>query len=1658
MKNARIIVFLIVVVIILVSLSIGIRIYNNQNKETPNIYEGSIGSSIKKEDFSYKKIANATVMASKESDNLISSDATFQISFDENVTREYVEHIYSFSPMIGYNVEEKDSKTYVLKPICELDSNKLYNVVEKTEDGIKKWAFQTNNDFKVSYAYPNNYLYKSNTNVEISFNSDLADNQNLNEYIRIEPPIDGYWDNEKYKNTLYFYHPNEEFLNGENYVVILKEGLRDSNGNVLKDDYRFGFKVNYSSSDVGVDSTFLLSENLFKLNTNISFEAVMNFYYKTEKYSVKDSNLKIFEVGSKNKFLALLEEYNLNKNLPNQLYYSGEEYNLVYEKDCSKYEELASDTIYKQVKICNIETDFASNKAGYYFAIIKLDNYYAMKLFQINDNMSSFSILDTGEIFSLFKNADNSNNEVEVYLNNSKIGKTNKDGVLYLEDIPNYENILKSDFNFIEFKSEDPIILDITSAIYDTRYQIENPTTFSRFSNGYLYTDRHYYKVGEEINFFGYARNRVYDVKNATLVIEANDREIFRTELELDSLGAFTYKYKIDDITQGSRLYAHLLINGIRAYSIYDISIVDYSISQYNVNVETNENTLVAGDETLVNISAKTYDDTPLINVPFKFVRKDDNKSIISSNQDVYTNSTGEAVGKISFSLNNEPSNVERPHYITYRVENNMLDGGSTEIYYNIYEYKNRANVDINYDEVKNEFVININEYEVKNKNKPANDKITINAYAKYVTRDFVRTEINEYTRQQEKIYETRYNPKSEEDKTFEVEVKDGKATLTVPNWSDTKNEKGYYIFNVYLNNNENKILTYSEYESNYYRVYDYYSVKENSNNIKIERTIKKNKIPYYDLYTESLPKKFGDKALYELREKDIYNPHYLFWDDENSSRKTKKLSGDKALDDYSNIEIYTVLISGKGVQILDFKNKPVEFSIDEENGFNYAFYPVIFDGEKIYSPYFSTWSGQIETQSKYRYFIKNILDTEEKLLDIDISFDKEKYSPGDFAEIKIKTSHNGIGEQSAVNLSAVDQAYLDENGYQYVRICNSVENYYSYSANEISSNLYIPITTYDEAGGGGGGDGSPRDDILTTAFFEKVITDKNGEATIKVKLPDNITNWVVTTQAISNIYRANYRLDNLTTTLPYYVGLNLKDSYIEDEKFAFVVKSFGDGLYGKDTNYKVYILDDLDKELEMDELSSKVGDAISYKIKNGLKVGNYKIKLEGTCENKKDSLLMDFKVKKAGLEIKYREDVSGDLDIKAPQATLIALNKDVSKIYDTLIFLADLKNGSRNDSKIIGKEAQRILNALSNNTVYEKGNGKTNYTNPQILKVFDNDGNNAMLGLRNFATNCVSWTYVEWTDQKAVEYIRQEEGEYAKLWANASQGEAVLPFAREEFKNVKDNTLDYTKKDALYVALALAELGDFDNAKELYDVLKDQVKDDDIEFELLVTLSIKLNLEDRDTLYNKFLSYGYKPEIENYIKLYYVQNEVSRNFSQGTIKLMENGETIDIKTKNIGYTKYPLTNKSTYRIVDADDNLKLMVEDYKELDISKIDKLNVISKSYNSTPVLGENTRVTLKINAKEIYNKFGKGTYYIQDVVPNNLGFIDYLPAFSSRYSYYSGKDGQKLSFSISVNDYSTEEEKIVYDVRMTNDGDMIETGTALLNSNNEIVDISI
>lgn len=1614
------------------------------------------------------KMANAEVTSSFEKDNVIPTSASFDVKFDADVTDEYVENTFSIKPYRELEVTKVNTKYYKLTAKNELSEDQIYNIEEKTTSGTKKWVFQTEKVFKVEYTYPANNNYITETGApEIRFNNEIDKNIRISDYITIEPNISGTW-KKAYSYTYRFEH-NNHFEKDKTYTITIKKGLKDIEGNVLAEDYVAKFNVN-NEQDIGAYMQIL---NVYKPNTKIDLNISLSMNLN-KGLSINKGSIKVLDLGSKEEYIKALKDIKYKEN--EKFYSEQNEYSKVFEKDIkdiitNEYNKAKAEKQYYYYQEVPINSNLMIDKEGYYLMVLYLNDTVSFAPFEINNATATCSILSSENFMILYKGT--AGNSTDVYLNDEKLGTTDNDGMLYIENFRSIVSKVDKETNYIEFKDGSMhLIVDISNQISEIANSENGLTSNSRHNNGYIYVDRKYYKPGETVYYWGYAKNRkINNIKDAKLVITSNYDDVLQeVPLTLSDVGTFEGEFTIDDVNKESYISLELYI-GKNVVNTRYIEVRDYELKQYNISLKPEAISYIDGEDAVVNITAETYDGTPLDNLEFKYEINNKyyyNDNIKSQNGSVTTDEYGTATIKVPLKISKNKNNI-LPEFVRLNILNSYIDGEQENITFTLYPYKHYAEGSTKFIVDENKYYLDFKEYLSLDNDTPANDSIKVVANAYKTVKKITGTRYNKYTKEMEDIIE--YNEVAEPayDKTFTVKMADGKGNATLDNYKTDKN--CYYRFKAYLITDDGRELAIT-YDGSIYggRYKTIYSTTEYEEVEYVDPVITP-ELTYYLHYENNDKLKVGDEVEFYMQ------------DDQG-----------RRLNDYSKFEFYTLVSSAEGNKIIINKGEKPHFTFTKEMGANCATYTVCYDTLKAYSP--SSNAGIYYYTDYYVRPITQIRLCEEELsLKIDLEFDKKAYEPKDEAEVTIKVTDNGKGVKAGVNISALDTAYIAANGQADSYIISSLyNNYYINSANgglrttsQQAYNSARPVPSPQaseknmamdtamveesmvaEAEGMGAGDDedSLRDDLKTTAFFESLVTDENGIAKVKIKLPDNITEWTIKAHAISNGFKAKDEEKKIKVSKDFFVSLNHKDRYLVGEHFAFNIKSFSKLYSGKNVSLKVEILDSNNKVLETKNVESKAQEVLSYKVNNPIdKAGTYKIKITGKCEGIVDSLVEEFDIVESLLDATIRENmllnVGDQIVIVSPKGYIYILNEDVAKILPTIFELSFLYNNERNDTSLISNEASRIFSNLCNGNEFEYGYKYTYDADKLIFKVLNNSSDDARLALRMLSTK--AWL-VNQNINEVLDKIEVRLGNTARLWAKVNMKKASLKELRAEKEKVMADSSSYTKQDVLYLALAFADIGSTDDAISLYNIVKNQITaKEENEFELKVTLALKLNLEEAEELYKSYLAKeeDLLPENSDFIKLFYVQSHLDKNFKPGSITLSINGADEEVKVNNVGLTRKLISRNDNIRVVKMTDNLSFMIEQYKPVDFNRVPKNKyIISKSYNlSNAKEGDMVEVSIIIDNKKMYDDGIKYGYKIEDAIPNNMTFVEYLYG-KELNGYLRKQDGQKLTISI-WNPYdpkwnpSALKSTIKYKARITNGGEQYEPGTIMLRYNNEIID---
>ncbi|MBI2459080.1 MAG: Ig-like domain-containing protein [Parcubacteria group bacterium] len=274
----------------------------------------------------------------------------------------------------------------------------------------------------------------------------------------------------------------------------------------------------------------------------------------------------------------------------------------------------------------------------------------------------------------------------------------------------------------------------------------------------------------------------------------------------------------------------------------------------------------------------------------------------------------------------------------------------------------------------------------------------------------------------------------------------------------------------------------------------------------------------------------------YFLQAKDGHDSYYKIGETINLElvKNKQAVIGGQTLFTRQQLGLWDYQVKNSGDYDFVFEDKQIP---------NINVYAVWFDGKTYHE------SGGFNAMIK----------SETRELKIDLKTDKTKYAPADQAIIDIKvTDPAGLGVSSEVNLNIVDQAFLQLGGgsdASPLNVLSPVDSGFWYS---FYSHNFPSANGGAEKGGGGG---EARADFPDLALFQSVKTDINGRAQVKFKLPDSVTAWSVTAQAISDNIYAGTGSAIIKVSLPFFIQPSVAEEYLSSDQPVVRANAYGDAL-----------------------------------------------------------------------------------------------------------------------------------------------------------------------------------------------------------------------------------------------------------------------------------------------------------------------------------------------------------------------------------------------------------------------------------------------------------------------------------------------------------------
>ena len=672
---------------------------------------------------------------------------------------------------------------------------------------------------------------------------------------------------------------------------------------------------------------------------------------------------------------------------------------------------------------------------------------------------------------------------------------------------------------------------------------------------------------------------------------------------------------------------------------------------------------------------------------------------------------------------------------------------------------------------------------------------------------------------------------------------------------------------------------------------------------------------------------------------------------------------------------------------------------------------------------------------------------------------------------LKVTPEHRVFlsGGWEMIGLARVGDYLLDENGKQILidTIERKREMVEVYNLTVEPYNTYIANGIYVHNNKGG-----PREEFVDNAMFTSITTNSSGQANASLTLPDNITSWRVTTQAISDTLFAGSNTTNINVSLPVFIEASYAKEYLAADKPSIKLRAYGTALSSGDS---------VDFSMSADTLNfsqpETAGRAFqpSYVDLPQLNLGEHKISSTVEFKNYKDTVIKPIEV----VESRLRESIQNFYELESGlkpkgsdqfRTNLIFSDKNQGMLYRQLRRLS-WSHGDRVDQQLSRVLARRMLKDYFDQESYYKADFKPGVYQltdggiallPYSSSELELSARLAYVAGEEFDTmNLANYFYTIYSSEGS----NQEEVAIS-LFGLASLGEPIL-IPLQNFAKLDGLTV----KEKLYIALGAQKIGDSEMAREIYldvmDAYGEEMgdmytrlnvgsdKDDYLAHtSLAAILAGAINDFYHESLWRYVEDNHTKEILINLEKLSYVSASLP-NLIPGQVKfkIKVAGQEIEKTLSKGGTYKLSVTPEDLAGIEfsDIEGNVGLL-SSYEVPMVSmpgdSSPQLNIYKEYFvdgQKTNSFKENDLVEVRIHPG-IAGDALDGYYQVTDLMPSGMSPItgSYRRGMHNRYGcnfrYPYNIDGQRIKFNVNRGWNNSCEDYFRYYARVVNPGEYV------------------
>ncbi|MCI8623505.1 MAG: hypothetical protein HFG26_07570 [Provencibacterium sp.] len=1570
------------------------------------------------------------IAPSSETEGIIPLDSSFTVSFAEKVRMSAGEaqQLFRFIPDTAFTAE-KQGGGFVLRPESNLPQNTVVNLQAVDAKGtvLRSWAYQTQTALRVTRSTPGDRMeyVPTDTGIELVFTSSLVSEEAFAQHFTLTAeesgaPVEGRV--LRSGETLVFV-PAEALQEATIYSATLDGGLAAADGMELGEDYTFSFRTAEVGDGKGRGDYFTNASPIAE--TFVTGDAPLLAVNCDGEFIGRKVTVSIYRYRSPEDYRSALEALAAERNGSRFPDYVRPKVDTGSLDSLGSFEaEIVSPggDSYWGTKYVPLPGEFPT---GWYYVEARMTSPVSgqelslEKFLQVSE-LSLYHMQAEGEALFWVNHAGTGEPVANADLTISgpvpASGRSGADGTLRLTAAA---------------EGEDSVcILDITGGdqrfidLYTAR-QAGELSASERYIS-YLYTDRPIYMSSDTIQVWGVVRPRAGGTEppeGLRLSLGSYlDEELYSLPVSLGPDGTFTASLSFERLGGREMNYQALrLVYGegeeTEELSTVGVTIGDYVKPVYIPSVSQDRPVYQDGDTAQITFAASFFDNTPAVGFSAELTLYDRGAQTFT----VTTGADGSATQ--AFALNWNDSEEEaaswRPYYWSLYASNAMGENENFHLYQSIPFFRRslaiRTELEGSRDNRKLTIQTNaidlsgIQEREELNEEEnylgaPVDQPITVEVHREY----HVKTPAGAYYDFIRKRNVTYYDYELRDDvvDTYEVKTSGGRCVLT--DLPQKEKEASYYLL-LTARDGQGRLVE----ERVWLGMSDFYYSQG---------------MHRYTFYREDV---LGDD----------YTERTYF------TEETELLFS--LLDNGTGVESGRLLwaVAQTGIESYAAEAAP-SFSLPfrEELAPNFMLAGAYFDGRYVYEV----------TQTVLRFNPKN------RELEIAVTADREKYAPGDTAHVELLVTEKKDGSpvpDAAVSLSLVDEAVFAIEDRQ----ANPLQELYRsvYSPDIVSYTSYRQYNFLGEMGaekGGGGGDEGLRTDFQDTAAFITLTTGADGKASADLPLPDNVTSWRATVQAVSKNLHAGDNREAVITTLPFFINDVLSAQFLEGDDAALTLRCAGNAV--TEETQVDYTLSVEGPGMDGEERTAS-GRALDYTVLSvgKLQKGTYTITMNARSGEYSDGVQRTVQVLSSGVETQLSKTFSLEEGIAVdPQRFPVRVgfyNADYAMWAEVLDHLWSAW-GERADERIARRYALEKLCELSGEEPPETSDSLSDIMDTYgHISLFPYDSSSVQLSAR--AHLAAPEYLIGGRQQTSVfrnvlgyEGSESDETAYAYL-GMAAHREPVLGTLREKMQNPSG----FSEKDRLVLLAALAAIGDMETAGAYYEELvaskleegtnsagetilfygKGADVNENLEWTALMSLSASmLRMPQADGMMRYLMSNRSTRELYYLEEMVYLRYNEPKAETAARVSYKKDGKRVthDLEKTGMKFVSFVAEDFDQAQVKEESGSVYAWVyytgglEEALEQGNRSITLSKTIAPKEGTQLKTGDIARITIRPQMDNRLDPYGMT---IDDYIPSGLRFLSVENGSENDGKMVGGwqlvrREGQKVSFSYYAYSFTAQE----------------------------------